>query len=264
MRRTLPSSPTNAPTDLLRQVVAVLCSYVETCLATPDLHLGDDSARDFISHVSALVAAANGRLGAVPPESSAPAPRLPPRDSAILTELPTVLQEFEDRRWTLLYRGSRDGFGAADFHLRCDGHAGTLTVVRTVSGGELLPSCVFGGYAAGTWDSVSGYKRDTDRCESFLFNARAARSGTARRYRLISAPHAIYANVGYGPTFGNGHDLHICNACDRVGGSGTALGTGYSSGAGEEEDRYFAITRTFLVQEIEVFEISPEVETDET
>jgi len=33
-------------------------------------------------------------------------------------------------KWTLLYRGSRDGFGASDFHEKCDGHSNTLTLVK--------------------------------------------------------------------------------------------------------------------------------------
>ena len=37
-------------------------------------------------------------------------------------------------KWTLLYRGSLHGFGALDFHSRCDGVAKTLTVIKTKEG----------------------------------------------------------------------------------------------------------------------------------
>jgi hypothetical protein len=246
--------------DLLKQVVTVLCSYVQACLAKPDLLLTDDGERDFLSQVSALAAAANDRLSGLPPGPPTPVPPLPRRDSAILPELPVILKDFEDRQWTLLYRGSRDGFGVADFHRQCDGHAHTLTIIRTVGESDLLPSCVFGAYTACTWDSVSGYKRDTDRRESFLFNTRAVCSGEPRRYAHTGVDYAIYCNGTYGPTFGNGHDLHVCDGCDRANGSWTKLGTAYSAGAGDEENRYLALVAKFRVQEIEIFEISPKVE----
>ena len=36
--------------------------------------------------------------------------------------------EFEGKsKWSLLYRGSRDGFGAHVFHAKCDGKLNTLT-----------------------------------------------------------------------------------------------------------------------------------------
>jgi hypothetical protein len=33
-------------------------------------------------------------------------------------------------KWSLLYRGTRDGFGAKDFHSNCDGHSNTLTILK--------------------------------------------------------------------------------------------------------------------------------------
>ena len=35
----------------------------------------------------------------------------------------------EQQEWQLLYRASKDGFSAASFHTKCDGHSPTLTVV---------------------------------------------------------------------------------------------------------------------------------------
>jgi hypothetical protein len=32
--------------------------------------------------------------------------------------------------WSLLYRGTRDGFGSDDFHSKCDGHSNTLTLLK--------------------------------------------------------------------------------------------------------------------------------------
>jgi hypothetical protein len=33
-------------------------------------------------------------------------------------------------KWSLLYRGTRDGFGAKAFHSKCDGHLNTLTLLK--------------------------------------------------------------------------------------------------------------------------------------
>jgi hypothetical protein len=33
-------------------------------------------------------------------------------------------------KWSLLYRGTRDGFGSDDFHSKCDGHSNTLTIIK--------------------------------------------------------------------------------------------------------------------------------------
>ena len=49
------------------------------------------------------------------------------------------LQEFHELLeisigWKLLYRGSRDGFSASDFHDKCDEKPRTLTIIKTQSG----------------------------------------------------------------------------------------------------------------------------------
>jgi hypothetical protein len=36
----------------------------------------------------------------------------------------------QNDKWSLLYRGTRDGFGSNDFHSRCDGHSNTLTILK--------------------------------------------------------------------------------------------------------------------------------------
>jgi hypothetical protein len=43
----------------------------------------------------------------------------------------------------LLYQASRDGFGASDFHSKCNGITGTLVVVKDTN------SNIFGGFTKG-------------------------------------------------------------------------------------------------------------------
>jgi hypothetical protein len=44
-------------------------------------------------------------------------------------------------KFTMLYRGTRDGFGSNDFHSKCDGHANTLRILK-------VKYNVFGGFTS--------------------------------------------------------------------------------------------------------------------
>jgi hypothetical protein len=48
-------------------------------------------------------------------------------------------------KWSLLYRGTRDGFGSNDFHSKCDGHSNTLTISKAKGS-----NFIFGGFASVT------------------------------------------------------------------------------------------------------------------
>jgi hypothetical protein len=48
----------------------------------------------------------------------------------IPADLPALFAEFGGKRFTLLWRGSRDGFGPSDFHGRCNDRAPTLTLIQ--------------------------------------------------------------------------------------------------------------------------------------
>jgi hypothetical protein len=47
-----------------------------------------------------------------------------------LSELIELCEFSSTDKWTLLYRGTRDGFGVEDFHSKCDGHPNTLTIIK--------------------------------------------------------------------------------------------------------------------------------------
>jgi hypothetical protein len=85
-------------------------------------------------------------------------------DSAIVPALPPIFAEFQWKRFSLLWRGGRNGFGSGDFHSRCDGHANTLTVILDTNWN------IFGGFTPvepGLGRNLQG------RCESeeFPFHA---------------------------------------------------------------------------------------------
>jgi uncharacterized coiled-coil protein SlyX len=66
-------------------------------------------------------------------------------DSRIVSGFPEIFAEF--RKFSLLWRGSRDGFRAHEFHRRCDGRANTLTVILDTKGN------IFGGFTPVEWES---------------------------------------------------------------------------------------------------------------
>jgi hypothetical protein len=63
-----------------------------------------------------------------------PPPPPGPFDSLIVSDFPQIFAPFHGMRFSLLRRGSRDGFRGCDFHSRCDGHANTLTVILETKG----------------------------------------------------------------------------------------------------------------------------------
>jgi hypothetical protein len=105
------------------------------------------------------------------PPPSGVASQLPPESakspagfaSLIVADFPALLAEFREKRFTLLWRGSRAGFGAGDFHCRCDGRAHTLTLIQDTDGN------IFGGFTPVAWESPVEWKRKADpSLKSFL------------------------------------------------------------------------------------------------
>ena len=119
------------------------------------------------------------------------------------SELIKLCQFSPNDKWSLLYRATWDGFGAKDFHSKCDGHSNTLTIVKAKES-----EFIFGGFTTVTWESSSLFKSDPN---AFLFSL------TNRDKRPLKTKidpnkhqHAIHCNSDDGPTFG-GHDIKIAN-----------------------------------------------------
>jgi len=100
----------------------------------------------------------------------------------------------------LLYQATKDGSSSSDFHSRCDNKGATVVIIETSAGN------VFGGFTEQPWNS-GGWSSSTI---SFLFQLRPV----MMRYNKKNAGnYATYRHSSYGPTFGNGHDLHIASNC---------------------------------------------------
>ena len=64
---------------------------------------------------------------------------------------------------------------------------------------------IIGGYNPFIWDCTSGYKNDTDK-KTFIFNLTKK-----EKFVCTGSEYAVYGDRGYGPTFGGGHDIYICD-----------------------------------------------------
>jgi hypothetical protein len=70
-----------------------------------------------------------------------------PPENSIVPNLLKLFEEFKKKQFILLWRGSRHGFSAFDFHSRCDGHQNPLTMILTTKGN------IFGEFTPVEWES---------------------------------------------------------------------------------------------------------------
>jgi hypothetical protein len=138
---------------------------------------------------------------------------------------------------SLLYRGSRDGYDAVNFHKKVDNTNQTVTLVETTAGK------IFGGYSDQEWNDTSGYK---DSENAFVFSIT-----NKEKYPIKDPSKAIYCSSLYLSTFGEGHDFIIQDHCHFKQSASCFLS--YNS-KGKSE---FALSGTsrFMVKDIEVFSV---------
>ncbi len=108
----------------------------------------------------------------------------------------------EDHKWSLVYRASKDGFLARDFHRKCDGIKYTLTVIKTTTGN------IFGGFTNRPWLSdKKSYKDYT----GFIFSL-ANKDCNPFKVKCYSN-NAIACNRLYGPAFGGNFNQQKLDVC---------------------------------------------------
>ena len=146
----------------------------------------------------------------------------------------------------LLYRASRDGFRARDFHSRCDDKGATITVIKC-SGGF-----VFGGYADVPWHSQNNYTRSS---QAFLFSLHSPSGvGPVKLPLFQNHQNAMYCVASYGPTFGGGHDIHVADGANGNTNSYTNLHA-YQLPAGQSAQTFFTGAHNFQAAEVEVYQV---------
>ncbi|GBC03094.1 hypothetical protein RclHR1_00050002 [Rhizophagus clarus] len=106
--------------------------------------------------------------------------------------------------FNLLYRASRDGNTAADFHTKCDNKGATIVIVKISNSNQIV-----GGYNPLFWVSNNTFRPS---CDSFIFsfaskdNLKSAKAGYSN-----GDEYSIGCYLDYGPLFGGGNDLGFYN-----------------------------------------------------
>jgi len=158
-----------------------------------------------------------------------------------------TLTGFENKSFSLLWRGSRDGFDVATFHRLCDGKSNTVTVIKNTNG------FIFGGFTSIPWRLTGGYKEDRT---AFLFSLTNP-SNTPLKLKVKSPQTAVCHSPSYGPTYGGGHDLIVFNLSNTNRDSYMKFGFyELSNGKSGTEGGKFIVggsENNFQIIEIEVF-----------
>ena len=166
--------------------------------------------------------------------------------STILNDIQkALLSGWKPGNWTLIYRASTHGQASSTFHSLCNNRGPTYVVVRSTAG------YTFGGYAGNSWNSTNAYQVAPT---SFLFVLNNSFGDAPTMLPLTSQnnAYAMYGNNDRGPSFGNGHDLHISNNPMSNSNSYCGIQNAYVNGLGRGNNT-FTGTRNFQVQDYEVY-----------
>ena len=177
-------------------------------------------------------------------------------DSLILKEskkevefLEEICKWCECKNLKLLFRGTKDGMTANDFHKKCDNKGPTVSLIKNDKGH------IFGGYASISWTSIEGNKNAP---KSFLFTLSNMYNTQPTKFPSQNDGKEVYHEKNYGPIFGtSGLDFYIQSDFTK---QNTAysdfpksfqdvLGKGKAIFTSNEKSNYFNI------KEIEVFKI---------
>lgn len=176
--------------------------------------------------------------------------------SNILDEKQTIelikLCEFDlSSNIKLIYRATEDGFGASDFHSKCDKIKRTLSIIKPKDN-----SHVFGAYTEATWEGT-GSKFDNN---SFIFSLVNDFYPGIKIKVNENDQFSIYANPKSHLIYGGGPDLFISSDSNTNNNSYSVLGTSYIMPwyvyeLRNTESKLLAGSKHFTVSEIEVYKI---------
>jgi len=172
-------------------------------------------------------------------------------DSVLITNdekkllLQWIPDNLKNKKLVLIFRASRDGYTAQEFHNKCDTKAPTIVIIHSNH------DHVFGGFTPISWDSTSNYKAE-DTKSSFLFLLRSQKGDALSKFGLKASDttNHIHCSAANGPTFGSGHDINIVDNCNTNNGSCSNFGTSYDH---QNDQNKLAGAYNFTVKDYEVF-----------
>lgn len=145
------------------------------------------------------------------------------------------------KNYKLIFRASRNGYTAQDFHEKCDGKENTIVLVQARNGRR------FGGFTEAKWDKSNEYKDDG---KGFIFSL-----DNKEVYYNMKNNYGIYCYSDKGPTFGGGHDLFIDNNCNKDNENQDNSGHSYDT-LGKKNA--LAGSKYFYVEDYEVYQLDLE------
>jgi hypothetical protein len=163
-------------------------------------------------------------------------------DRFLMVKVYEVCDLYKQDKWKLIYRATRDGFSAKDFHSKCDGKYLTLTLVKTNDG------YIFGGYSEREWASDGSIKYDSKANLFTLVN----KKNKSMSFEIRDNYYSIKCDSSCGPVFGSGPDL--CIRFNQP--STTNLGISYKNFYLTAEESKFILCdkENFELEELEVFQ----------
>jgi len=162
------------------------------------------------------------------------------------------LCEFDtNQKWKLLYRASEHGFGAHNFHSKCNGHAKTLSIFKVKE-----TEFIFGAFTTTCWDGLNQYKSDEN---AFLFSLTNKDNKPCKmKIKAKKCQYAIYCDSSLGPTFGANRDICIHFNTNTTVDSYSRLGSTYKHPHYDvdthEANTFLAGSYFFQLSEIEVYQ----------
>jgi hypothetical protein len=175
------------------------------------------------------------------------------KDERQMSEFLKLCEFSPNDKWTLLYRGTRDGFGARDFHTKCDGHPNTLTIIRAKG-----TSYIFGGFTSVRWESPAKAQWKSDP-NAFMFSL-TNKDNKSLKMKIDPNGSAILCFSSFGPTFGSFFcsDIYVANNANTTMDSFSILGWSYKhpqyAFGTNEAQTFLAGSHYFQLDEIEVYQ----------
>ena len=160
-------------------------------------------------------------------------------------------------KWELIYKATRDGFRAEDFHLCSDSKGPTVTIIQAKNGNYL-----FGGYTKIPWTGDTYYKRDP---AAFVFTLTNPNGIPPTKFsQKGDHSYSICHGQNCGPIFGGAaeendmrEDLRICTEANQNDRSKSEFPIAYIDTTGKGAT-LFTGTKNFMVAEIEVYKCEVE------
>lgn len=163
-------------------------------------------------------------------------------------DISNSLQNFNPISTKLLYRGTRDGFLADDFHKHCDNKGPTLTILFSDM------DKIFGAYTDISWTKpIGNTKKVEGKGNSFIFTF--DNELKMKVFKCLKKENEVYHCRNDLIVLGDGHSLQVQ---EKMLGSCYLQSNAYEVPDVKDPNAYIAGKKNFRYRDIEVFAIELE------